>query len=351
MLIASACSCGAVSRTPATKLIKRLWKLQKVGIMIGHQDDPVYGSSWKWDEGRSDVRDVCGDYPAVMGFDLGKIEYQADKNLDGVPFSRMRKEIIAQYNRGGIIALSWHPDNPVTGKDTWDASGNAVKEILPEGSLNSKFEGWLQHVANFINSLTTEKGVKIPVIFRPWHEMNGAWFWWGSKSCTPQELQNLYRFTFHKLVKEYHCNNIVWAYSPNYQENNDEDQYLKYYPGNEFVDLIGIDIYDFDHNNHKYMEHLSLELNLITSIGADKKKLVAITETGAQRLPDSNWFTQVFWQVAKNYKLSYALFWRNAWDTEKEIYMTSPGHATATDFKALFNLKKTLFVNDIKNIK
>lgn len=351
MLCVSTFAFGATPKTPATRLVKRLWKLQKAGMMVGHQDDPVYGSSWKWDEGRSDVRDVCGDYPAVMGFDLGKIEHLADKNLDGVPFSRMRKEIIAQYKRGGIITLSWHPDNPVTGKDAWDAAGNAVKEILPGGSRHGILEDWLHHVADFINSLTTERGVKVPVIFRPWHEMNGAWFWWGSKSCTPQELQVLYRFTFRKLVEEYHCNNIVWAYSPNYQENADEEQYLKYYPGNEFVDLIGIDLYDFDHDNRKYMEHLRQGLGMITAIGAAKRRLVAITETGAQRLPDSNWFTQVFWQIAKNYKLSYALFWRNAWDTEKETYMTSPGHATATDFKAFFNLKKTLFINDIKNIK
>lgn len=94
--------------------------------MLGHQDDPVYGTTWKWDEGKSDVLLTTGDYPAVMGFDLGKIELDSKENLDGVPFDRMRQEIIAQYKRGGIVTLSWHPWNPATGENAWDPKGDAV---------------------------------------------------------------------------------------------------------------------------------------------------------------------------------------------------------------------------------
>ena len=60
--------------TPAEQLKVRLQKLLNKGIMLGHQDDPVYGTTWKCDEGKSDVFLTTGDYPAVMGFDLGKIE-------------------------------------------------------------------------------------------------------------------------------------------------------------------------------------------------------------------------------------------------------------------------------------
>ena len=116
--------------TPAQKLIKRLQKLQLKGIMIGHQDDPVYGHSWKWERGRSDIKEVCGDYPAVMGFDLGKKELGWDKNLDAVPFDRMREEIIAQYERGGIITLSWHPDNPVTLKRPFFLEANKIIDLI-----------------------------------------------------------------------------------------------------------------------------------------------------------------------------------------------------------------------------
>ena len=69
----SATCCKKTHTTPASQLLGRLKKLQKRGIMLGHQDDPVYGTTWKWDEGKSDVLLITGDYPAVMGFDLGKL--------------------------------------------------------------------------------------------------------------------------------------------------------------------------------------------------------------------------------------------------------------------------------------
>ena len=126
----------AATRQPAIKLINRLATIQKQGIMIGHQDDPMYGCTWKWEERRSDVKEVCGDYPAVMGFDLGDLELGNDKNLDGVPFDRMRHEIVAQHERGGIVTLSWHTNNPATGKNAWNCEGEVVSKILPGGKLN-----------------------------------------------------------------------------------------------------------------------------------------------------------------------------------------------------------------------
>ena len=117
-------------KTPAEQQIIRLQKLLNKGIMLGHQDDPVYGTTWKWNQGKSDVLLTTGDYPAVMGFDLGKIELDSKENLDGVPFDRMRQEIIAQNKRGGIVTLSWHPWNPATGENAWDPKGDAVAAVL-----------------------------------------------------------------------------------------------------------------------------------------------------------------------------------------------------------------------------
>lgn len=335
------------AHTPASNLIKRLKALEKIGVMIGHQDDPVYGKTWKWDVGKSDVLSVAGDYPAVMGFDLGEIELGHTKNLDGVPFDRIRSEIISHYKRNGIITLSWHPHNPVTGKSAWDANGKAVKEIFPEGSKYSKFDNWLKIVAEFINSLKTEDGVKIPVIFRPWHEMSGNWFWWGKDGCTPDEYKRLYMLTHDKLEKEYHCDNIVWAFSPNSGYND----FMTYYPGNSYVDVLGVDLYEFDKDNLKYQKSLKHDLDEITQMGKKEHKIVALTETGCQQLPYSDWFTNTLWPVLKNYKLSYVLFWRNAWDKDNEFYVSYPEHSTESDFKKFHDMKQTLFVKDIDKIK
>ena len=147
-----------VQKTPAQQLIERLKTLQKRGVMFGHQDALFYGTTWKWEFGRSDVNDVCGDYPAVLGCELGGLELGNDKNLDGVPFDKMRQQIIAHHQQGGIVTISWHPYNPVTGKDAWNTEGDAVTAVLPGGKESAKMQLWHQRLADFMASLKDDKG-------------------------------------------------------------------------------------------------------------------------------------------------------------------------------------------------
>lgn len=345
--LAIATSSLAVSRQPAIKLINRLAAIQKQGVMVGHQDDPMYGCSWKWDEGRSDVKEVCGEYPAVMGFDLGDIELGKTKNLDGVPFARMRREIVAQHERGGIVTISWHANNPATGKNAWNFEGDAVTKVLPGGKLNGKFNSWLTAVANFINSLKTAKGDKVPVIFRPWHEMSGSWFWWGDTRCTAEQYKQLYRYT-HRFLTRRGCSNVVWAYSPNLADQAETvEHYEKFYPGNDVVDLLGIDVYQRTPDNAQYQGWLRTELNVVKQVGESHKKLIALTETGYQNVSDPTWFTQTLLPVLKEYPLCYVLLWRNAWDMPEENYVAAPGKPTEQDFKRFYEDKHTLFVKSL----
>ena len=204
----------AMARTPETeKLLTNLKKTPAQGIMFGHHDDTVYGIGWEGEEGRSDVKDVCGDYPAVISFDLGELELGGPKNLDKVAFDTLRKEILKQYQRGGMVSLSWHARNPKTGGDAWDVSDSTVvKSILPGGENHAKFAGWLGSVADFLNSLQTPEGVKVPVLFRPWHEHTGSWFWWGEKLCSTDEYKTLWHMTVDSL-RLLGVNNALYAYS------------------------------------------------------------------------------------------------------------------------------------------
>lgn len=122
-------------RTAETEnLLRNLKAIAATGFMFGHQDDPLYGVTWEGDSGRSDVQSVTGDYPAVMGFDIGKIEHESEKNIDNVSFEIIREEIIRHYQRGGMITVSWHADNPLTRGDSWDVSrDDVVRAILPGG--------------------------------------------------------------------------------------------------------------------------------------------------------------------------------------------------------------------------
>ena len=164
-------------KTIAQQLEERLDSLQKNGYMAGHQDDPFYGIGWAYEDGKSDVLLTVGDYPAVMGFDLGGIEMGDDKNLDSVPFTRIHDELLAHVKRGGIVTLSWHPRNPVTtapdgGRggqkfpegSAWDVKDTTiVKSILPGGAQHEKFQTWMERVGDFIASLNDEQGQPVPL--------------------------------------------------------------------------------------------------------------------------------------------------------------------------------------------
>jgi len=115
-------------------LYRNLKRLAGKGIMFGHQDDLAYGVGWKYVPGKSDVREVTSDYPAVYGFELGRLELGHTVNLDSVPFDKMKEYIRAVYDRGGVVTLSWHLNNPLTGKTAWDPAAGTVTSILPGGS-------------------------------------------------------------------------------------------------------------------------------------------------------------------------------------------------------------------------
>lgn len=330
--------------TPAGRLKARLAKIEKAGIMFGHHDDTFYGHNWHGVEGRSDVLETAGDYPAVMEFELSGYESGRDKNIDGVPFKDIVREIVKHYQRGGVVAIDWHCPNLILGKTAWDHEGDETARFL-DGDSQSKLDSAIARVASFMASLKTEKGV-IPVIFRPWHEMNGDWFWWGGKNTTPDLYRRLYRRTYDIVQKQ--CRGqIVWAFCANLGAKSMDE----YYPGDKYVDIVGIDIYDFNNDAKAFADNTDKGLDMVCRFAKAHHKLAAMTETGCQQLPQTNWFTETLWPVISRYPISYVLLWRNAWDNPKELYTPYKGHPTEPDFKRFVAEPRTLFVNDIKNIK
>lgn len=335
-------------RTAETEtLLANLKKVSVRGFMFGHHDDTNYGIGWEGDEGRSDVKSVCGDYPAVISFDLGHIELGDTASLDNVPFSKIRKEILNQYKRGGLSSLSWHLRNPKTGGDSWDVSDTTVvKSILPGGENHEKFAGWLNRLSAFVNSLQTQDGVKVPVLFRPWHEHTGSWFWWGEKLCTPAEYKQLWRMTVDAL-RDNGVDNALYAYSPG-NEPRDTAQYLKRYSGDDLVDVIGFDTYQSDRDS--YIAHLENSLAIIDSIGKAHDKVIAITETGYEGIPDAKWWTGTLLPAIEKYPIAYVLVWRNARERVTHFYAPYPGQASADDFVNFYNHPKTLFAADVNSL-
>jgi mannan endo-1,4-beta-mannosidase len=328
------------------ELYKKLIEISKKGFAVGHQDDTSYGLGWKHSDienVQSDVQKVTGDFPAVFGFDLGWLEINRPYNLDTVPFNDMKDLIIDAYNKGGIITISWHLNNPVSGGSSWDKT-KAVQTILDGGEQREKYELWVLRVADFMKSLQYN-GNPIPIIFRPYHEMNGSWFWWGGENCNPKDYIVLWQETVKLLRDKYNVHNLLYAYSPN--KLNPTDEYLEYYPGDEYVDILGMDIYDFN-NSEEYVKSVIHDLAIVKKVASEKKKPYAFTETGLESLQTENWFTGVLYPAIENSGISWVLTWRN-YDT-KHHYMPYNGQLNETDFIVFEKLPKTIFLKDLNEL-
>lgn len=332
-----------------------------VGYMFGHHDDTVYGIGWVGDSARSDVKSVCNDYPALLSFDLGHLELGDSVNLDGVPFERIRQEIFNHFNRGGMITLSWHLDNPLTGESAWvkpdsltDEQKQTVASVLEGGAQHEKFMGWLDRVADFLNSLETPYGVKVPVLFRPWHEHTGSWFWWGQNLCTAEQYKALWQLTYDRF-REKDVTNVLWAYSPGTEPNGDETKYLERYPGDGIIDLLGVDSYCRGEENDSvayaaYTAQLDRMLDMMCRVAKQHGKAVALTETGYEGLKYDTWWTQVLEPVLDKHPVSYVLVWRNAHDEPTHFFAPYPGQRTVSDFVKFYNAPRTLFLHDVNGL-
>ncbi len=334
----------------AANLLQSLKKIPYRGFMFGHQDDPLYGVTWEGDSGRSDVQRVTGDYPAVMGFDIGRIEQDSEKNIDNVSFAIIRREIIRQYERGGMITVSWHADNPLTGGDAWDVNRNdVVRSVLSGGEKHDLFLGWLDRAAAFFSSLVTADGTKVPVVFRPWHEHTGSWFWWGKDHCSVEEYKALWALTRTHFEKA-GVHQLLYAYSPDLQGPG--EIYMERYPGDDYVDVLGLDGY---HRNNEegiaaYVSSLETILSFMTEEGRVRNKPIALTETGLEAIPIADWWTRVLLPVAERYPISYVMVWRNARERPNHYYAPYPGQLSADDFVTFYEHPRTLFSKDIPSL-
>lgn len=329
------------------RLYASLKKNSKVGFMFGHEDSFSYGMGWKYeqDSNRNDVFDVVGDYPGVFGWDLGHLEIGNQMNIDSVSFQSMRRTIARAYELGAVNTLSWHPLNPVTGGNTWDRS-QTVRHILPGGECHAKYREWLIRLSDYIKELKTANGEQIPVVWRPYHEHNGGWFWWGSDSTSVHEYVDLWKYTVHFFRDSMDVHNLLWAYSPNSVES--EEEYLERYPGDEYVDILGIDVYDSPQYGLNYKEEVPRNIHILKSIATRKNKVYAFTETGYNGIPDSTWWTQSLLPAIDSSGIAWILVWRNSHTAH--YYAPYPGQKSEADFKKFYELPQSLFARDVKDL-
>jgi len=323
------------------------------GVIFGQQDALAYGlnadkSRWIGDENRSDIKSISGEHPGLVGYDLGHLELDSANNLDGVPFSRIKTDIRKNYERGGINTISWHPNNPLDlSKTTWDKAEFTIRKILSDEQNRKNFEKTLDKLADFFLSLKGSKGELIPVIFRPYHEHTGSWFWWGADHCTPEEYKQFWKLTIDYLQKTRKVHNLLIAYSTDNFKN--KEHYLERYPGDDLVDILGFDTYHRNppKSDSAFIANAARMVTTIRDLGKSSGKPFAITETGLEQITEADWWTKIIQPIIKNSGLSYILVWRNG--RPDHYYAPFEGNNTVEDFRKLQQSGNILLEKKVAN--
>ena len=341
--------------TPETvALFHNLMELSKNHTLFGHQHATEYGHGWAGDKDRSDVKSVTGSHPAVIGIDLSGFSGQRAGAIEKEK-ERLRKVAADTYNRGGVVTISWHFNNPVSaGGFYWKDSVSlpAVRYIVPGGSAHNQYKDILRGIGQWANSTRGKDGKLVPMIFRPYHEFDGGWFWWGAPHNTKEEFVSLWQFTVSYLRDSLGVHNFLYAFSPDNLFTT-EYKFLERYPGGAWVDMVGMDNYGDMGRDGKYnLEAAMQKLKVVSDYAIKANKLAAFTETGLESIPNVAWWNDVLLKVMRtgNLRLSYVLVWRNDQHSPTHYYAPFPGHSSVPDFLKFYNDPYTLFEKDLKNI-
>lgn len=340
--------------TKETKaLFKNLDKLSKDHILFGHQHATEYGHGWSGDVDRSDVKSVTGSHPGVIGVDFSGLSGQPETAIIRTKES-LRKTITDTYDRGGITTVAWHFNNPASaGGFYWkdSVSAPAAKMIIPGGSHHEKYKAILSTIADLARSVKGKDGKLAPMIFRPYHEFDGGWFWWGRPHCTIDEFKTLWRFTVTYLRDTLQVHNFIYAFSPDCLFSS-EQEYLERYPGDEWVDMVGMDNYaDWGRDRYDIATGIR-KLKIVSDYAIKHGKLAAFTETGLESIPNKTWWTETLLNALKSsgLQLTYVLVWRNDSRSATHFYAPYPGQVSEADFIKFYNDPFTLFEKDLKKV-
>ncbi len=293
----------------AIKLLQYLYSISGKKTLSGQHCNPLAGSTRL-----ASLHKHTGHYPAVFGQDFG---FSEPGSWDGINFrQQIVDEAIKRYHEGFIITIMWHAvppteEEPVEFRESimGDLTDEEWNDLMTPGTeIHERWKSQVDIIAWFLKQI---RNAGVPVIWRPYHEMNGQWFWWGQK---PGEngYKKLYRMLYDRLVNYHRLNNLLWVYNVNEIKLN-VDPYKIYYPGDDVVDILATDVYTegFDQNNYKQIQALA------------KNKPIALGEVGdlptekkLKNQPKWVWFMS--WSDFSNHK-KYNKEYQEIYDSEYVI--------------------------------
>ena len=280
----------------ARALLKFFYSISGRYILTGQHNFPnVKGRNTEF------ATEYIGKTPVIYSTDWG---FALDGNTDSyLARQDIVNEAIRQNKLGAIVTICWHAvpptaDEPVTfqpipGADSTKLHSVQGKlldqqfaDILTPGT--ALYKHWCQQVDTIAYYLKELQDAHVPIIWRPYHEMNGDWFWWGGRQGQYSTIR-LYRQIFARLVNYHKLNNLIWLWSVD-RPSTPPRKFSNFYPGSDFYDIAGLDVYGSDFNQNYYDSLLALT----------KGKPIVLGEVGNPPTPDilrrqPNWGYYVVW--------------------------------------------------------
>lgn len=297
-------------------------------VITGQQcDGGINGNEFKA------IKNLTGDYPALLGLDM--MNYTPSRTAFGASSSAVEKAI-EFANKGGIITFCWHWNAPTeylnstaNSRDGWwggfytKSSKFDIAKVMNGQDAKGKklLDRDIKEIAKQLKRL--EKA-GVPVIWRPLHEASGGWFWWGAQG--PDAYKKLWKYLYNELTNTYGCNNLIWVYN---------GQSADWYPGDEYVDIVGEDIYP---GNHVYDPQVSRFKQAINY--GSKTKITALTENGCIFDIDSAVSINALW--------SWFMTWGGDFTSNGSNY--SEKYTEKSVIKKMYSSKYALTLDDLPDI-
>ena len=287
------------------KVLKFLYDIKGKGILTGQENLATDVMKWT-----NQVVDITGRYPGLLGEDF---------SYGDSAFAKRQKIVntaLDYWNKGGLVTISWHQVNPTrwngsihegpfTDTQVSMSQSQFNQLFIPESELLVKYLAHIDTIAQYLKKL---ESAGVVVLWRPFHEMNGGWFWWGRKN----NFTDLWRGMYNRFTYYHNLNNLIWVWGPNIGQ----DAFENYYPGDEYVDIVGldgyVDIIDWDQRSN-LTEDLDNILNL------SRNNMASFTELGW--LPDLNWI-----QNQRPEFLWFLCWWTHITDNNSETWINKVYH-------------------------
>ncbi|MFW6353617.1 MAG: ABC transporter transmembrane domain-containing protein, partial [Verrucomicrobiota bacterium] len=324
------------------------------GILIGQTDANVMGvredgKGWILEEGRCDLFEVTGRQPGVFGFDIGPLGGGWVASC-GHLVPRIREA----HGHGGVILVSWHPENFATGGDLWTGCG--VADLLPGAPAHAALRERLDLIADNLGNLTDSEGHSIPLLFHCWHQQNADHFWWGRSRCTAREYRRLFRATVSYLREHRRVGNFVFCWTPG-AGTEPFAECLDRYPGHDVVDVVGLDWFGSDRaeSSRCLVTRVAEAVRFARAHG----KVVGLTEVGFSVGPEQSglahckdpaWLRTRLFEPLLGHpearQIAFLCFWRNEGHNPGLYHSPPPGSLHADCLAQLAEDPRLHFAED-----